>query len=114
MYYSKKIIISPTIAIIEPSEIIKSYLINTLKSNFLKKQIKLLVTGSTRSSLGIMHIRNLLVPVAPIIEQKRISLILDSIDEAINKNSDKLRKINYLKKSLMEKLLTGKLRVSMN
>ena len=112
--YSEKIIISPTIAIIEPKEIIKSYVINTLKSNFIKKQIKFLITGSTRSSLGIMLIRNLLVPVAPIIEQRKISLILDSIDEVIKKNSDKLIKINFFKKSLMQDLLTGKIRVQVN
>ena len=112
--YSEKIIISPTIAIIEPKEIIKSYVINTLKSNFIKKQIKFLITGSTRSSLGIMLIRNLLVPVAPIIEQRKISLILDSIDEVIKKNSDKLRKINFFKKSLMQDFLTGKVRVQVN
>lgn len=112
--YSKKITISPTMAIIEPKEMIKSYLINILKSNFLKKQIKFLITGSTRSSLGIMHIRNLLVPVAPINEQKRISLILDSIDEVIKTNNEKLRKINFLKKSLMQDFLTGKLRVQVN
>ena len=112
--YNKKILISPTIAIIEPKKIIKTYLINILKSNLMKKQIDYLTTGSTRSSLGIMLIRNLLLPVAPMVEQRKISLVFDSIDEVIKKNVEKIRKINFLKKSLMQDLLTGKVRVRVN
>lgn len=109
--YEQKITISPTISIIEPKKINKVFLLNLLKSNLIKKQINNLTTGSTRSSLGILHIRNLLIPLPSLEEQNKISLILKSVDDIIEFSQNKMNKIIFLKKSVMQDKLKDKFRI---
>ncbi|WZL73385.1 restriction endonuclease subunit S [Clostridiaceae bacterium 35-E11] len=54
---------------------------------------------------------SLLVPVPPVDEQYKIATILRKVDNRIEKYDIKRQKLQHLKKGLMQKLLTGKLRV---
>ncbi|GAA0123462.1 hypothetical protein UT300018_27800 [Clostridium faecium] len=54
---------------------------------------------------------SLLVPVPPVDEQYKIATILRKVDNRIEKYDIKRQKLQHLKKGLMQKLLTGKLKV---
>ena len=54
------------------------------------------------------------IAVPPIAEQNAIIKVLDSIDSNISHTHQKLAQTQSLKKSLMQDLLTGKVRVSVN
>lgn len=54
------------------------------------------------------------IQIPTLAEQKHISSILSSVDEQIGKHEAKKEKLQELKKGLMQKLLTGSIRVIMN
>ena len=55
---------------------------------------------------------NMFLPKPPINEQKKIAEILTSADDEIGKELNHREQLQLLKKSLMEILLTGKVRVA--
>jgi type I restriction enzyme S subunit len=63
----------------------------------------------TKEELGTIK---LVIP--PILEQNKIISQISSIEKFINKNKQKLNHLVSLKKSLMQDLLTGKVRVQVN
>jgi type I restriction enzyme S subunit len=63
-------------------------------------------------SLNRENLKNILIPLPPLSEQKRIAEILTQIDQAIEKEEKYKEKLERLKKGLMEDLLTGKVRVN--
>ncbi|MGO8987391.1 MAG: restriction endonuclease subunit S [bacterium] len=62
-------------------------------------------TGTTRLHIGLTELRNLLIAIPPIKEQKRIAEILSTLDEAIEKTDQIIEKTKEVKKGLMQKLL---------
>ena len=70
------------------------------------------ISGTTRQKLNQSAMRNILIPLPPLSEQKRIAEILSQIDQAIEKEEKYKQKLERLKKGLMEDLLTGKVRVN--
>lgn len=70
--------------------------------------------GSTIKTIGLGYFKQLKMAYPPFEEQKSIATKLLSIDEHIGKLKDKLSQTQSLKKSLMQDLLTGKVRVSVN
>ncbi|AHL22801.1 restriction endonuclease subunit S [Thermococcus nautili] len=54
---------------------------------------------------------NIKLPLPPLEEQKQIAEILRTIDEAIEAKRQKKEKLERMKKAVMEKLLTGEIRV---
>jgi type I restriction enzyme S subunit len=87
------------------------YLKNILNSPPLQKQINSFASGSTLRYIGINKISNLTIPCPDIKEQQKIASILSSLDLHIQKQYEKKSEIKNLKKGLMQKLLTGKIRV---
>ena len=57
---------------------------------------------------------NLIIPIPPTDEQQKIGLALHSINVGIESLKSKLSQTQSLKKSLMQDLLTGKVRVTVN
>ena len=105
--FKRKVTISPTMAIVEPrGGMSKSFLVHCLRSQETEGQINFFLTGSTRSSLGIALLRNLLVPEPPLPEQKKIVAILSSVDEVIEKTRAQIDKLKDLKTGMMQELLT--------
>ena len=71
-------------------------------------------TGSTRFTVPLSAFNELEVTVPPIPEQKRIASILTSFDGVIKNTQNQIDKLQDLKKSLMQDLLTGKVRVKVD
>lgn len=68
--------------------------------------------SGTKSGLNLSTIRKTLIPIPNITEQEQISTALSSIDKTIETKQHKLNQTQALKKSLMQDLLTGKVRVN--
>ena len=100
--------------IINPVDINGRFLYECLESDFIQRQIELEVAGSGYKSLSLADIRALAIPVPPMHEQERIKDFLLSIDGQVTIQKQKLYQTQSLKKSLMQDLLTGKVRVSVN
>ena len=88
------------------------FLYYSLQSNFVKEQLNTLSKGSTFLEITMFQLRKILTPISTnVSEQQQIASILSNIDTQIQK--EKLHKSNLeqLKKGLMQKLLTGQIRV---
>ena len=80
----------------------------------IQKQTKDLAKGSTFAEMTLGNLKGLKTVIPPYGEQVEISGILNSCEESINKKTLKLSQTQSLKKSLMQDLLTGKVRVQVN
>ncbi len=87
----------------------KTYL-NSIK--FVKNQIVAYVTGISVYGLSKNNLKKIKIPLPPIEEQQKIATILTDVDCQIKKQLEYKSKLKSVKKGLMQKLLTGKLRVT--
>jgi type I restriction enzyme S subunit len=85
-----------------------SYYINS--SSGLSRLSNIFV-GTTIKHVNVKDLIQFYVPVPPLKEQKQIALILSSVDDRIDQYDVEKQKLQELKKGLMQKLLTGKIRV---
>ena len=93
--------------------IVSKYLELFLNSYLGKKQAKLHTYGIANKDLVLGRIKQILINLPSIKEQQQIASILSNIDTQIQK--EKLHKSNLerLKKGLMQKLLTGEVRLKL-
>ncbi len=82
------------------------YLISKNKHELIRK-----ACGSTFLEISKKDIDNLKFPIPPLPEQEKIAGILGTWDEAIEKLSSLIEQKKNFKKGLMQKLLTGKVRL---
>ena len=90
------------------------YLLYVLQGEIVKKQLFLDSTGSTVSGVKQSTFRKILILSPPLQEQQKIASIISSMDSHIEEKQRKLEQTQSLKKSLMQDLLTGKVRVTVN
>ena len=79
-----------------------------------KPLFEIIAIGSTIKTIGLDYFKKLKIACPSLKEQKLIASKLLSVDECIDKLKSKLIKNQSLKKSLMQDLLTGKVRVTLN
>ena len=85
-----------------------SYLLNTSKA---EKHFVTRATGTTRYTLSLKDFQSLEIEYPEDVkEQKAIATILSKVDEAIRATENSIKAAEKLKKSLMQNLLTGKLK----
>lgn len=82
-----------------------------LKSECFKNQIRRQATGSAQLNFGPSHVEKCLIPLPPFEEQKFIAEVLSYSNREIESLQNKLSKLRFEKKALMQQLLTGKKRV---
>jgi type I restriction enzyme, S subunit len=100
------------LVLIKPDKIDPYLLYLILNSRSITIQLTRLSTGSTFQRINLELIRNYIIPYPKDIdEQKKISRILESISNFIYVSNRRRKILNYLKVSLMQNLLTGKIRV---
>ena len=87
----------------------KGYLFNEerVRLEFLKK-----VTGIKVYSISKRSLAKILIPIPTLKEQEQIMQVLDSISHTILLSKNRTNVLENLKKSLMQNLLTGKVRIS--
>lgn len=82
------------------------YFLNTQKENILRSG-----TGSIHSYTSKGEFGKLQIVIPPLNEQKQITSILSNVDSQIIKETLQKSNLEILKKGLIQKLLTGKIRV---
>lgn len=80
-------------------------------THYKKYQLARLAQGSTIVHLYYSHFKNLDIDYPSLAEQQKIADFLTNIDEQIELLKQELEQLRLQKKSLMQKLLTGKIRV---
>ena len=92
---------------------------NSLLSKFLfyyfllfgEKIIFSLAQGTKQQSLNLYLSKKIKIPIPEYEEQQKIASILSGVDAYIQKNQQYKERLEKLKKGLMQKLLTGQIRV---
>ncbi len=77
----------------------------------IKSWLESLGKGSTFQAITKKDLENLEISLPSLEEQKAIAEILSTIDKAIEKTQEAIEKTEKLKKGLMQKLLTGEIRI---
>jgi type I restriction enzyme S subunit len=77
----------------------------------IKELLEALGKGSTFKAIIKEDLVNLKIPLPPLSEQEKIAEILSTLDEKIEIERKRREKLERIKKSLMDLLLTGKIRV---
>ncbi len=89
----------------------KNFLLWVLQSDIIQGIIDNEKTTNAQPKLALTRIKEFLLPIPSKKEQAQISLILSSINKQIKQYESKKEKLQELKKGLMQKLLTGSIRV---
>lgn len=104
--------ISPTLGVIRGRDVGRDFLIYSLKSIFVKEQFLKIMSGSTRSSVGMQVLRELIIELPPSKEeQNSIATFLKDMDYEIKILDVRLDKARQIKQSMMQELLTGHIRL---
>ena len=107
--------IGPQLTFLRVNEnILGEYLYESLQSMYFKIQLNSLDSGSAMNFFGIGTTERLQIAVPPISEQKKIAYVLSATNTTIESKRQKLSQTKSLKKSLMQDLLRGKVRVTVN
>jgi len=88
-----------------------TYLVNFLNSYLGRLQSNSFSIKTTVERVNISDIKKFKILVPPMPEQKEIAIILSNIDSQIQSQIQHKEKLEILKKGLMQKLLTGQIRV---
>nr|ABZ06561.1 putative Type I restriction modification DNA specificity domain protein [uncultured marine microorganism HF4000_097M14] len=84
------------------------------KLDYMHHRFSILANGTTRFGLNLKEVENSKILIPELEEQKKIANIICSLEDKILIIKKKLNKYVFIKKSLMQDLLTGKVRVSVN
>lgn len=85
----------------------KKFIMYTLNSIATKNQLISGTIGSTRPRVNLDEIRNLLIPFPPYHEQRKIGIILSSVDAVIEETEAIITKLRDVKSGLFYDLLTS-------
>ncbi|MED0658308.1 restriction endonuclease subunit S [Anoxybacillus ayderensis] len=80
----------------------------------VRKQFIKIATGATVYGISKTSIKQIKIPLPPVEEQRTIAKTLKGLDNKIQNEKEKLEPLINLKKSLMQTLLTGKVRVKVD
>lgn len=109
----KPYVVSPTLAVIKPKQIDKSFLKYQLMAPQVQLQLEAMKQGSGRESVGVQKLRNVLISVPPLEEQKRIVEALDDhlsrLDKALAEVEATMLKFETLERSSLEANFKGAL-----
>ena len=107
----KDLIASTGFAVLTPTECDSQYLLSCFFSQIVSKQFYSLVVGSNYPAVNSSDVAKLKLAVPPLAEQRKIAEILGVWDEAIEKQSRLIEKLELRKRGLMQRLLTSRTRL---
>ena len=97
--------------VIKPTLINYSFLIQFVFSNFFSVQLKSLLVAGAQPNISSKDIKSLKIKLPSLPEQRKIAEVLSLADDEINLLKNELEELKQQKKTLMQKLLTGEVRV---
>ena len=96
---------------IKPSLINYSFLTQFVFSNFFSVQLTSLLVAGAQPNISSKDIESLKIKLPSLPEQQKIAEVLSLADDEINLLKNELEELKLQKKALMQKLLTGEVRV---
>jgi type I restriction enzyme S subunit len=109
----ENLVCSTGFAVLTPkSNMETEYIYYFVWSNHFVNYMRRLMRGTSYPAVNKNDVANTFIPVPPLKEQKKIASILSSMDAKIKKEEEYKAKLERLKKGLMQKLLTGEIRVN--
>jgi type I restriction enzyme S subunit len=88
------------------------YIFHALNTSLFRDLAEAKSTGTTRSRIGLTDLKQILVRIPPLSEQKKIASILSKVDEKLRVLAAQRTEYGILKKGMMQVLLTGEVRVN--
>ncbi|MEC5270311.1 restriction endonuclease subunit S [Heyndrickxia coagulans] len=104
-------LINAQMSIIRPTGINSEYLWSSLNSFIMPRYLQKITSGSAQPQLTKKDVEKIPIPLPPIGEQQKIALILSTWDKAIELKEKLIEQKKQQKKGLMQKLLTGEVRL---
>lgn len=100
---------------LDKEKFVKNLIKYILKSDLVRIQLDILMTGSCQPNFGPTHLNQIVIPVAPILEQEEIVKYLDGktqeIDDLIYIEQQRIETLKEYRQSLISEVVTGKVRV---
>ena len=93
-------------------DITYNYLLQLVQSPLYSNALKPLLIAGAQPNIAPSDVENMKFPVPPMEEQRKIAEILGIWDEAIEKQSRLIERLEVRKRALMQCLLTGRTRLS--
>lgn len=90
------------------------YLVYVFNSHIGKFQIESNVSKTSQPKLALSKLKQFQIPIPPIDEQKQIAEILSKVDQKIEAEENKKQALEQLFKTLLNNLMTGKIRLDKN
>ena len=103
--------INSGMVLLRSSKLNTDYLYKVMNSYIIQNNISNVAFGSAQPQLTVKEIKTFKIPVPPLEEQKQIAEILSTVDNKLENLKEKKQSFEELKKGLMQKLLTGEVRV---
>ena len=103
--------INSGMVLLRSSKLNTDYLYKVMNSYIIQNHISNVAFGSAQPQLTVKEIKTFKIPVPPLEEQKQIAEILSTVDNKLENLKEKKLFFEELKKGLMQKLLTGEVRV---
>lgn len=94
------------IRIVDEEKLDPGYTLWALKDPSLLNSLELEVTGLAYPQIGLLQVQNISLPAPPINEQHRITEILDTLNDTIQKTEQLIAKLSQIKQGLLHDLLT--------
>ncbi|MCG2721527.1 MAG: restriction endonuclease subunit S [Thermodesulfovibrionales bacterium] len=95
-------------------KLLPEFLFQFTHSDFYYNWVKGMLRAGAQPNINGTEYAGLIIPKPPIDEQRKIVSVLSAMDKEIKNETDHRRNIEALKKSLMQILLTGKVRVKLD
>ena len=93
------------------SDIYNGFVKYWMSSSLFKKQVESQVAGSSQKNLNVGWLKKFKLKLPPLQEQQKIAQVLSTADKEIELLKNELESLKEQKKGLMQRLLTGEVRV---
>ena len=110
----RAIVTQDVIRIRVASDVQAGFVTYLLNSHWAEKEVRKIAIEGTRTRVSLTEYKQIKLPKPPMEEQVKIASMLSSIDDMIQIKQKRVFHKKSLKKSLMQDLLTGKVRVTVN
>lgn len=98
------------VCIIRPNKDNSEFIMNYMISDKIQKQIFSFQAGGNREGLNFEQIKGMTIGMPSIQEQERIANFLTKVDRIIEKQDEKVKKLEKFKKGMMQKIFSQEIR----
>lgn len=98
--------------ILNTTKMLPEFFYYLAQADVFKKIVLVNIGKGAQENLSPLELKKQMIPLPPLPEQQKIAEILSVVDDEISMEENRKKQLEQTKKSLMQVLLTGKVRVS--